>query len=159
MYGSRQALSNPYTGVAAIFMSRLKNGNPPLIFEDGEQSRDFIHVSDVARAVLSALHASDRVSGAFNVCTGRRTPVAEVARALARRLQVEVEPELVGRYRAGDIRHCYGDPAAAAELLGFRAEMEFDAGLDELLTWAEAQEAEDRVEGSFEELEGRGLVR
>lgn len=159
VYGSRQALSNPYTGVAAIFMSRLKNGNPPLIFEDGEQSRDFIHVSDVARAVLRALRASDGISGAFNVCTGRRTAVAEVARVLARRLGVDIEPQLVGRYRAGDIRHCYGDPAAAAELLGFRAEVAFGDGLDELLAWAEAQEAEDRVAGSFQELEGRGLVR
>ncbi|HSH44680.1 MAG TPA: NAD-dependent epimerase/dehydratase family protein, partial [Longimicrobiales bacterium] len=159
VYGSRQALSNPYTGVAAIFMSRLKNGNPPLIFEDGEQSRDFIHVSDVARAVRAALDAPERVSGAFNVCTGRRTAVVEVARALARRLGVDVAPEVVGRYRAGDIRHCYGDPAAAAELLQFRAEVDFEAGLDELLAWAEAQEAEDRVVGSFEELEGRGLVR
>jgi dTDP-L-rhamnose 4-epimerase len=158
-FGSRQALSNPYTGVAAIFMSRLKNGNPPLLFEDGAQSRDFIHVSDVARAIVDALDAPPDTSGAFNVCTGRRTPIIDVARVLAERLGIDIQPQVVGRYRAGDIRHCFGDPTAAAESLGFRAEMELTRGLDELLEWAADQAASDRVVAGVAELEAHGLVR
>jgi len=159
VYGSRQALSNPYTGVAAIFMSRLKNGNAPLIFEDGAQSRDFVHVHDVARAVEAALDAPGHPSGAFNVCTGRATSVADIARVLARRLGVDIDPEPVGRYRAGDIRHCFGDPSAAVEALGFRAGIDLEAGLDELLAWAEGQSARDRVAAGVAELEAHGLVR
>jgi dTDP-L-rhamnose 4-epimerase len=159
VYGSRQALSNPYTGVAAIFMSRLKNGNAPLLFEDGAQSRDFIHVSDVAEAVLAALAAPADVSGAFNVCTGRATPIVDVARVLAERLGLSIEPETVGRYRAGDIRHCFGDPAAAAEGLGFRASVGLAEGLDELLAWAADRAAADRVATGVAELEAYGLVR
>jgi dTDP-L-rhamnose 4-epimerase len=159
VYGSRQALSNPYTGVAAIFMSRLKNGNPPLLFEDGAQSRDFIHVSDVAGAVLAALTAPADVTGAFNVCTGQATPIVDVARVLAERLGLSIEPETVGRYRAGDIRHCYGDPSAARESLGFQASVGLAEGLDELLAWAADRAAADRVATGVAELEAHGLVR
>ncbi len=159
VFGSRQALSNPYTGVAAIFMGRLKNGNPPLVFEDGRQSRDFIHVHDVADSVLAALEAPPARSGVCNVCTGRPVTIAEVAERLASRLGVDVAPRLVGRYRAGDIRHCIGDPRCAEELLGFRARLSFDEGLDELLAWSAGQAAEDRVEASFAEMERQGLVR
>jgi dTDP-L-rhamnose 4-epimerase len=158
-FGSRQALSNPYTGVAAIFMSRLKNGNPPLLFEDGAQSRDFIHVSDVARAIVAALDAPPDTGGAFNVCTGRRTPIIEVARVLAERMGIDLQPQLVGRYRAGDIRHCFGDPTAAAESLGFRADLDLTQGVDELLGWAADQTANDRVAAGVAELEAHGLVR
>jgi dTDP-L-rhamnose 4-epimerase len=159
VYGSRQALSNPYTGVAAIFMARLLSGRPPKLFEDGRQTRDFIHVSDVADAVVRSLEAEDEVSGAFNVCTGRPVSIRQVAEALARRLGVDIPPEVVGRYRAGDIRHCVGDPARAAEALGFRATTSFDDGLDELIAWSREAEATDRVEASFAELVRQGLVR
>jgi dTDP-L-rhamnose 4-epimerase len=159
VYGARQALSNPYTGVAAIFMSRLKNGNPPLLFEDGAQSRDFVHVSDVARAIVGPVDANGDVTGAYNVCTGRATPIAEVARVLARRLGLDIDPRPVGRYRAGDIRHCFGDPTTAADALGFRTTMDLAAGLDELLAWAAHQAADDRVAAGVAELEEHGLVR
>ena len=159
VYGSRQALSNPYTGVAAIFMSRLKNGAAPLVFEDGRQSRDFVHVGDVAEAIVRALEAPADAGGRYNVCTGRATGVGDVAGILAEKLGADLEPKMVGRYRAGDIRHCVGDPAAAERGLGFRAATSFEAGLDELLAWAAQQEARDDVEKSFAELEARGLVR
>lgn len=159
VFGSRQALSNPYTGVAAIFLSRLKNGKPPLVFEDGLQSRDFIHVSDVARAVVRSLEAEPDVAGEFNVCTGRPTTIIQVARSLADRLGVHIEPETVGRYRAGDIRHCVGDPTRARVVLGFEATTSFEDGLEELIAWSAAEEAIDRVEASFAELERQGLVK
>lgn len=159
VFGSRQALSNPYTGVAAIFMGRLKNGRPPLVFEDGRQSRDFVHVHDVADAVVRSLELPGATSGAYNVCTGRPVSIAEVGEALARVLDVDIRPEAVGRYRAGDIRHCIGDPTLARDVLGFETGITFDEGLAELTAWAEEQEADDRVEASFEELTRQGLVR
>ncbi|HEX6939539.1 MAG TPA: NAD-dependent epimerase/dehydratase family protein [Longimicrobiales bacterium] len=158
-YGSRQALSNPYTGVAAIFMGRLKSGRPPLVYEDGRQSRDFVHVSDVADAVVRALDVEGSVSGAYNVCTGRPVTIRELAETLAARLGVDIAPEIVGRYRAGDIRHCVGDPARARAALGFEARTRFEDGLDELIAWSGAEEARDRVDASFAELERQGLVR
>lgn len=159
VFGSRQALSNPYTGVAAIFSARLKNGNRPLIFEDGRQSRDFIHVHDVARAVVDALEAPSDASGAYNVCTGASITIIGVAKAIAERLGVDLEPSVVGKFRAGDIRHCVGNPEKMAQDLGFRATISFEDGLDELLRWAEAQETADEVERSMAELQRQGLVR
>ncbi len=159
VFGSRQALSNPYTGVAAIFMGRLKNGNAPLVFEDGAQSRDFIHVFDVADAVVRAVAGEGPVCDAVNVCTGRPITIAAVASTLARRLGVPLAPVMVGKYRAGDIRHCIGDPARARHVLGFEARMSLEQGLDELLSWSAAQAAEDRVDGSLAQLERMGLVR
>lgn len=159
VYGSRQALSNPYTGVAAIFMGRLRSGRAPLIFEDGRQSRDFIHVSDVAGAVVRALEVDDVEIGAYAVCTGRPVEVRDVALALARRLGVDIAPEIVGRYRTGDIRHCVGDPSRARAVLGFEARTSFDEGLDELIAWSTEESVLDRVDASFAELERQGLVR
>lgn len=160
VYGSRQALSNPYTGVAAIFMGRLRSGKPPLIFEDGAQSRDFIHVSDVAEAVVRSVELEDdEVTGTFNVCTGRPITIRQVAETLAERLGVEVPPRVVGRYRVGDIRHCIGDPSQARLRLGFEARTPLDEGLDELIRWSDAVEVLDRVEDSFDELERQGLVQ
>ncbi len=158
-YGSRQALSNPYTGVAAIFLGRLMNGRPPLIFEDGRQTRDLIHVSDVARSVLRAVDAEVPASGAYNVCTGSPISVRDVARTLAERLGVDVQPEVVGRSRTGDIRHCIGDPARASAHLGFEAVTSLEDGLDELIAWSGDQRPEDRVEDSMRALTARGLVR
>ncbi|HET9982872.1 MAG TPA: NAD-dependent epimerase/dehydratase family protein, partial [Longimicrobiales bacterium] len=159
VFGSRQALSNPYTGVAAIFMGRLKNGNAPLIFEDGRQSRDFIHVSDVADAVVRAVEAENGQGGAYNVCTGVPVSIAEVAGAIAERLGLDLRPQFVGKYRAGDIRHCVGNPALACQQLGFEARTSFADGLTELLAWSDRQSAEDRVDASFAQLERLGLVR
>jgi dTDP-L-rhamnose 4-epimerase len=159
VFGSRQALSNPYTGVAAIFLSRLKNGRSPIIFEDGGQSRDFIHVHDVARAVLHCVELDGCASGAYNICTGKPITIGQVADVLAGLLRVELELEAVGRYRAGDIRHCFGNPARAADTLGFTATCSFEDGMRELIRWAAEVDAEDRVDASLEELQRQGLVR
>ena len=159
VYGARQALSNPYTGVAAIFASRLLNDRAPLVFEDGEQTRDFIDVRDITRGCELALE-SDRADGeTLNLGTGVPTSVVEVARVIARGLGKEIEPELVGRYRAGDIRHCYADTEKAARLLGFRAQIRFEDGMADLLRWLEGQEASDLVDAAQEALALRGLAR
>lgn len=158
VYGPRQALGNPYTGVAAIFGSRLLNGNAPIAFEDGRQTRDFVHVTDVARAFHLATE-STASGAALNVCTGAASSVVDIAEGLARGLDVRIAPEVVGRYRAGDIRHCIGDPTRAAELLGFRAEVRVADGLAELAGWLAEQEAEDRVDAAMDELRRRGLER
>jgi dTDP-L-rhamnose 4-epimerase len=158
VYGARQALSNPYTGVGAIFSSRLLNGRPPLVFEDGEQLRDFVHVDDVARAVVLALDSP--CSGeALNVGTGEPISVNGVAKLLAAELGVDLAPEITGQYRAGDIRHCYADPTRAEEILGFRAAVPFSCGVAELTRWVSEQIATDGADVARSQLEARGLTR
>jgi dTDP-L-rhamnose 4-epimerase len=159
VYGPGQALSNPYTGVAAIFASRLLNGRPPVIFEDGAQSRDFTHVSDIVSGILLALHSGAAPGHAINLGTGRPTTVAEVAQALSSGMGLDIEPVRNGQYRAGDIRHCFADATRAQELLGFEAKVEFDAGTAELAEWLRDQEAVDRVDDATRELAARGLTR
>lgn len=158
IYGPGQALSNPYTGVAAIFASRLLNGRAPMIFEDGAQSRDFTHVSDVVRGILLALESDGAVGHAINLGTGRATTVEEVALVISQGLGLEIEPERNLRYRAGDIRHCYADPSRARELLGFEAKTTFEHGMGQLVQWLERQHAEDRVDDATRELAARGLT-
>jgi dTDP-L-rhamnose 4-epimerase len=159
VYGSGQALSNPYTGVAAIFSSRLLNGKPPLIFEDGRQSRDFIHVSDIVEGILKALESDVAVGGSFNLGTGRAVSIDEVAALLGSRLGAPAEPERPATYRSGDIRHCFADPTRAREQLGFTAEVRLEDGIDELVEWVRSQTASDLVDAATEELASRGLVR
>ncbi|MCA1652836.1 MAG: NAD-dependent epimerase/dehydratase family protein [Sphingomicrobium sp.] len=159
VYGPGQALSNPYTGVLAIFSSRLLNGQKPLVFEDGEQRRDFVHVSDVARAFADALHLPEANGGVFNIGSGEDRSVKEVARALAGALnRNDIEPEVTGKARIGDIRHCFCDTTLSAERLGFRARKDFGEGLAELAEWVAGEEAVDRVDEARQELEARGLV-
>jgi dTDP-L-rhamnose 4-epimerase len=158
-YGERQALSNPYTGVAAIFSSRLLNDRAPLVFEDGKQTRDFIDVRDIARCCALALQDNGGDGRTLNVGTGRPTSIVEVAQVIARGLGKEIEAEVVNEFRAGDIRHCYADTQLANELLGFRAEIPFEAGMQELLAWLEGQEAADSVDAAREALVARGLAR
>jgi dTDP-L-rhamnose 4-epimerase len=158
-YGPGQALSNPYTGVGAIFASRLMNQKPPIIFEDGRQSRDFIHVSDIVHGILLALESDDAVGHAMNLGTGRPSTVSDIARILADGLDVEIEGEIVDQYRAGDIRHCYADTRSAEKLLGFRASVSLEDGMRDLVRWLADQEAVDRVELATTELAQRGLTR
>ncbi|MFB6219130.1 MAG: NAD-dependent epimerase/dehydratase family protein [Halobacteriaceae archaeon] len=157
IYGSRQSLDNPYTGVCAIFSSRITNGNPPLVFEDGEQTRDFIHVSDVARANQAAIE-SDADDVAVNVGTGEPKSIRSIAETLIDLYGADLAPEVTGDYRAGDIRHCYADTTRAEELLDFEPEVGFEEGMRELVGWAEQQDAEDRFEQAHSELEEQGLV-
>ena len=158
-YGPRQALSNPYTGVAAIFSSRLLNGRPPLAFEDGRQLRDFIHVTDVARAVVASLTSPAAAGHAINVGVGDPLTVNDVATALATSLGVDLAPEISGTARAGDIRHCYADMTTARDLLGFEPEVPFADGVDELIAWVSRQTADDLVDRARHELTSRGLAR
>jgi len=158
-YGPGQALSNPYTGVAAIFASRLLNRRPPIIFEDGEQSRDFIHVSDVVRGLMLALESEQATGHAVNLGTGRPSTVLQIAQALSAGLDADVEPIRNGQYRAGDIRHCVADPQRARELLGFEAITTLEDGMGALLQWLADQESVDRVDDATRELANRGLAR
>jgi dTDP-L-rhamnose 4-epimerase len=159
VFGERQALSNPYTGAAAIFASRLLNDRPPLIFEDGHQTRDFIDVRDIARACHLAIAADGADGRTLNVGGGVPVSILEVARVIAGGLGKSIEPEVVNQYRAGDIRHCYADTRLAEELLGFRAEIPFARGMEDLLAWLEGQEASDTVDAAREALVARGLAR
>ncbi|OGO06381.1 MAG: nucleoside-diphosphate-sugar epimerase [Chloroflexi bacterium RBG_13_56_8] len=159
VYGPRQALSNPYTGVAAIFSSRLLNGNPPLIFEDGLQSRAFVHVSDIVQANLLAMESDAADYQVFNVGAERPTTILEVARALAKALGVEIEPQVVGKFREGDIRHCYADISKAQRLLGYEPKVAFEKGIADLVVWVREQESVDLVDRATSELTDRGLTR
>jgi len=159
VYGPGQALSNPYTGVLAIFASRLRNNEPPLVFEDGEQRRDFVHVEDVARAFLLALEHPAAAGQVFNIGSGRDVSVLDVANALAEAMGVpHLGPELVGKARKGDIRHCFADIAQASAILGFHPRRGFDDSLADLADWVAQQQATDRVQEARRELEARGLV-
>jgi dTDP-L-rhamnose 4-epimerase len=160
VYGPRQTLANPYTGVAAIFASRLLAGEAPLVFEDGLQTRDFVHVADVARAIELALITETARDAALNIGTGTPTTILDVARVLAAELASSREPEIAERFRHGDIRHCLADPRAAEENLGFRAEIAFAAGMRELAAWLDEESPpfDDRVATSTAELAERGLV-
>ena len=159
VYGTRQALSNPYTGVLAIFASRLLNGNPPLIFEDGLQMRDFVHVSDVTRACRLALEKPEARDQAFNIGSGRQYTVREIARAMGEVLgSQDIEPEITGNYRVGDIRHCFADITLARRVLGYEPAMPLEQGLIELASWLKGQVACDRVAEARAELAARGLT-
>jgi dTDP-L-rhamnose 4-epimerase len=158
-YGPRQALSNPYTGVLAIFASRLLNDARPLVFEDGEQRRDFVSVHDVARAFVLALEAEGAVGHALNVASGASRTIREVAEHVAVAVgRPSLVPELTGTHRVGDVRHCFADITAARDLLGYRPEVGFDEGLRELAEWLRGQTALDRVAQARAELESRGLT-
>lgn len=158
VYGTRQALSNPYTGVCAIFSSRLLNGNAPMIFEDGEQSRDFVHVSDIVQANLLALQSSNADYEAVNVGTGRATSVKAVSDLLASGLGLDLKAEIVAKYREGDIRHCVADITKARTLLGYEPKVSLEQGIPELLNWVREQAATDQVESATAELANRQLV-
>jgi dTDP-L-rhamnose 4-epimerase len=159
VYGPRQSLSNPYTGVAAIFMSRLLNGKPPLVFEDGEQSRDFIHVDDIAEAVIRSVDFTGTGAHVLNVGTGRPTTIRQVASVLAKQMGVDIEPTALNRYRAGDIRHCIADTRRAERVLGFRAQQCFEDGVKSLIEWSRREKPRDTVDKCMAELETHNLVR
>ena len=159
VYGPGQALSNPYTGVLAIFASRIHNGQPPMIFEDGRQRRDFVHVEDVAQAFVLALEHEKAPGEAYNVASGEDRSVREVAALLAEAMdRPDIEPEITGQARIGDIRHCIADIGKIRGELGFAPRRDFPEGLAELAEWVARQEADDRVPEARKELEMRGLV-
>lgn len=158
IYGTRQALSNPYTGVAAIFASRLLNFRAPLVFEDGRQMRDFVSVHDVVQANLLAMEQRSADGLALNVASGEPVNVKEVASTLARALGVQIKPELTGKCRAGDIRHCFADITAAKKHLGYEPRVKFADGVRELVNWLREQRAEDRAAEAVQKLTLYGLT-
>ena len=158
IYGARQSLSNPYTGVGAIFASRLMNGKSPIIFEDGRQMRDFVSVHDIAKANLLAMEKSGADGKAVNIGSGQPVTISEVAAQLERALGVNLPPEITGTYRAGDIRHCFADISTATQLLGYRPETRLKKGIEELVEWLESQQASDHVDEAMERLHAHGLV-
>lgn len=160
IYGTRQALSNPYTGICAIFSARILNGERPVIFEDGEQTRDFVHVSDIVRANLLALETDRADYEAVNVGTGEAFSVKEIAQMLAKGLKSDIEPDVSGKYREGDIRHCVADITKAGNLLGYKPKVNLREGLFALLDWVKQQQKpDDRVAKATEELASHRLVR
>lgn len=156
-YGPYQSLSNPYTGVLAIFASRCLNGNPPLIFEDGNQRRDFVSVRDVAQACRLALTTS-AAGEVFNVGSGQPRSILEVAESVLEVLDSDLEPVVTGKYRVGDIRHCYADIGKAQRLLGYEPRVRFQEGLAELAQWLEQAPAQDNFVQAAKELDRRGLT-
>ena len=158
-YGPGQALSNPYTGVLAIFASRLQNKQRPMVFEDGEQRRDFVHVEDVARAFLLALEHPGAAGQVFNIGSGRDLSILQVGDALAAAMGVpQLSPEVTGKGRVGDIRHCFADISHACAVLGFEPRRSLADSLGEMAEWVAQQQSEDRVQHARSELEQRGLV-
>lgn len=158
-FGPRQALSNPYTGVLAIFASRFLNNKPPLINEDGQQKRDFVSVHDLARASRLALEAPNAPGNVFNIGGGKPYTVCEIANRMACVLGCEhIAPEVTGKYRFGDIRHCYADISRARDVLGYEPRVGLEQGLIELAQWLETQTADDRAEDAQAELARRGLA-
>jgi dTDP-L-rhamnose 4-epimerase len=158
IYGPRQSLSNPYTGVAAIFASRLLNGKSPIIFEDGEQMRDFVSVHDIVQANLLAMENPGADGKAVNIGSGNPVTVQEVALVLGRALGMQLPAEITGKYRAGDIRHCFADISAATRLLGYVPRRILQQGMTELAGWLESRQAEDKVNQALEQLNVHGLI-
>jgi dTDP-L-rhamnose 4-epimerase len=161
-YGPRQALSNPYTGVMAIFSGRLLNQQPPVIYEDGKQTRDFIHVSDIVQGLLLAKDKHEADYQVFNLGTGVPTSIGQVAAMLSERLadgrHGRIEPQILNQFRAGDIRHCYADVTKARRLLGFEPRISLEEGLEDLLSWVEQQTAVDSFDRVAQELADKELV-
>lgn len=160
VYGSRQALSNPYTGVCAIFSARLLNGKSPVIFEDGLQSRDFVHVRDIVQANMLAMEKPEADYQVFNVGSGRALTILDIARILTSKIAPDsgLEPEIANKFREGDIRHCYADISRIRGSLGYEPSVAFEDGIDELTRWVSTQAAEDKFEQARKELEERGLT-
>src|SRR5437660_9406844 len=158
VYGPHQALSNPYSGVLAIFAARLLNERPPLIFEDGEQRRDFVYAGDVAEACRLALCCDAAIGRAFNIGSGRAVTINQIARLLADALGVAIEPEVTGECRMGDIRHCFPDISQARSVLGYRPQSTLEEGIDRLVEWLDGRIAVDRVSEALSALASRGLT-
>jgi dTDP-L-rhamnose 4-epimerase len=158
IYGPRQALSNPYTGVAAIFASRLLNRNSPLVFEDGRQMRDFVSVYDIVQANLLAMENCGADGQAINIGSGSPISIGEVAAVLAYALETDIPPEFSGKHRAGDVRHCFADISAARRLLGYQPRVSFAEGVKDLVRWLQGQQPQDRVAEAAAQLTSFGLA-
>ncbi|MEK6916964.1 MAG: SDR family NAD(P)-dependent oxidoreductase [Nanoarchaeota archaeon] len=157
-YGPRQSLSNPYTGVAAIFMSRIKNNNAPLVFEDGEQSRDFISVHDIVQGSVLSMEKSSADGEVFNVGTGNKITLNELSKTLIDIFGADLKPNFPGEFRKGDIRHCFSDISKIKSKLGYEPKVSLKDGMQELVNWSQDQEAKDMVDDAYRELKSKKLV-
>lgn len=158
VYGPRQALSNPYTGVCAIFLSRIKNNNPPVIYEDGLQTRDFISVHDIVAANILAMNKKEADYQIFNVGSGEPISIKEIAQILIKLYKKSLKPQITDKYRKGDIRHCFADINKIKKQLGFKPKMDFKDGMMELIEWSRGERAWDGFTKAKSELEEKGLV-
>ena len=158
VFGPRQSLSNPYTGVAAIFMSRIKNNNPPIIFEDGLQSRDFISVHDIIASNILCMENKAADYEIFNVGAGRQITILQIAQILAKLYGKEIKPIITHKFRKGDVRHCFSDISRIKSKLNFEPKVSFEDGMKELIAWSETAESIDKVEKATEELKEKGLL-
>ncbi|HOL22598.1 MAG TPA: SDR family NAD(P)-dependent oxidoreductase [bacterium] len=160
VYGPRQSLSNPYTGVAAIFLSRIKNNNPPVIYEDGLQSRDFIWVRDIVNACILSIEKEEANYQVFNVGTGKPVSILEVAQTLIKLLgkASKIKPEILYKFRKGDVRHCYADITKIKKTIGFTPQVSFEEGMKKLINWSKRARAEDKFEKAARELKEKNLV-
>ncbi|MCM8764684.1 MAG: SDR family NAD(P)-dependent oxidoreductase [Candidatus Omnitrophica bacterium] len=158
VYGPRQSLSNPYTGVTAIFISRIKNNNPPVIFEDGLQTRDFVWVGDVVKACILALESEKADYEIFNVGTGKPVSIIEIARILIKLAGKDIIPSITYKFRKGDVRHCFADIRKIKRLLGFRPETSLADGLSKLVDWSTKADARDHFDAALKELQDKSLV-
>ena len=159
IYGPGQSLSNPYTGVLAIFASRILNGNPPVIYEDGLQSRDFIHVDDVVSANLLALESSNSDYEIFNVGSGKPTSIRGISDLLAKKLMFKDEPVILNKFRKGDIRHCIADISKIRKKINFDPKRKLEDEIDNIVTWIKSQKAVDMLDKACNELEKHGLTK
>ncbi|MFH0714664.1 MAG: SDR family NAD(P)-dependent oxidoreductase [Candidatus Diapherotrites archaeon] len=158
VFGPRQSLSNPYTGVAAIFLSRVKNNNAPVIYEDGMQMRDFISVHDIVQANLLAMEQKSANFESFNVGSGKPYSVKEIAQTIIALNNAKLEPKITFEPRKGDIRHCFANISKIKSRLGFEPKVSFEAGMKELMQWSKNVQAKDRFEAAARELKSKGLV-
>lgn len=159
VYGPRQSLSNPYTGVAAIFLSRLKNNNPPVVYEDGLQTRDFISVYDIADANVACLKDDRSFGKIFNLGTNNPIAIKEIAQILAKLLGKNIKPEITEKFRPGDVRHCSADISLIKKTLGWKPSWNFEKGMHDLIEWGEKQAAEDLFDQASKELKTKGLLK
>lgn len=158
VYGPRQSLSNPYTGVTAIFISRIKNNKPPIVFEDGEQSRDFIYVEDVVLASILAMEKEEANYQIFNVGSGKPIKIKDVAVEIAKLYKKNIQPKILKKFRKNDIRHCNADITKIKKMLGFEPKISFKEGLQRLTQWSKTEKATDRYNLAYQELISKGLM-
>ena len=161
VYGTRQALSNPYTGVCSIFSSRLLQGKPPIVFEDGKQSRDFVHVDDVCQALLLSIDKRAADGEIFNVGTGMPITIKEVAELITEKIKPSLKPRYNQQYRVGDIRHCVADISKIKNKLGYKPSIPFKKGIDEFIDWIRTQKdcTPKQSQKAMEELKEKGLLK
>jgi len=160
VYGPGQSLSNPYTGILSIFSTRMLNGNDIDIYEDGEETRDFVYIEDAVDATILGIEKEEANGHIFNVGSGVSTSVLDVANTLKRLYNSEINITVSGKFRLGDIRHNFADLSKSKDILGFTPKYNFERGITEFVNWVKTQEVmEDKYEKSIQQLKNKGLIK